>query len=124
MLAHKSIIVFSTFALSISSAYSAMNTITVDPKIFKEAYTETVNVSGIVRVGVMYSSTLSKADSNSLYVDIKSGAEKILCVNINSIDGQYSASFELTIPTGINGVNRFILPSKFEQQIVITLRNI
>jgi len=108
---------FSYFSCNIAFA----DTIKVASKLFNESYSNSVNINGnSLQLGVMYSSYLQKADPSLLYVDIKQSITVIdtfLCVTISSIDGFYSASFNLPIAKELTGLNRFILPSKVTNKL-------
>jgi len=97
--------------VAINTAHA--DTIKLDKIQFSESFTKNVNISGSVRVGVMYSSSLSYVKPDSLYIDIAPQANQLLCVKILSIDGQYGAQFTYQIPSGLLARSQFQLPTDF-----------
>lgn len=87
---------------------------------FKESYLEKVSVSGGIRAGFMYQSSLDHIDIHNLFVQLKhdiTDDDAMLCVNMVSRDGRYSASWAHALgkqPAGSISVN---LPSKYQEKI-------
>ena len=87
---------------------------------FKESFLDKVTVSGGIRAGFMYQSSLNRIDMHELYVHLQHDVEEqdaMLCVNMVSRDGRYSASWEYALgkqPAGSIAVN---LPSKYQEQV-------
>jgi len=99
------------------SKFAFPDTIKIDTQKFSESYTETVNISGSTRTGVMYESSLHKVNAESLYIDIGDTSSGMLCAKLVSVDGLYEASFELKLKNKWQGINRFILPSRYNKKI-------
>lgn len=91
--------------------------IQLDKTQFRESFTKNVNISGSVRTGVMYSSSMPYVKPDSLYIDIGPQINQLLCVKILSIDGQYGADFTYQIPNGLVGRSQFKLPTDFMNTI-------
>lgn len=88
-------------------------TILLDEKNhFRESYAENVNISGSVRVGVMYGSSELKVTPDSLYINIGLMVDQMLCVKMLSVDGQYGADFSYQLTGNVSGRNRFQIPTK------------
>jgi hypothetical protein len=87
---------------------------------FKESFLEKVTVSGGVRAGFMYKSSLDHIDLHQLYIHLHHDVvepDSMLCVNMVSRDGRYSATWEYALgkqPAGSIAVN---LPSKYQDQL-------
>lgn len=108
------------FILIIYSIYHSIalaDIITINHGQFKETFTESVNISGIVRIGVMYGSPLNNTDLDSLFIDLGQNKKGLLCASITSIDGQYKAAFKLKLKEQWKGISRFKLPSQYHQRI-------
>jgi hypothetical protein len=94
--------------------------IVLSEKQFRESFLQKVTVSGGIRAGFMFKSTLNKVDVHDFFIylpyDINE-QEAMLCVNMVSRDGRYTASWEYALgrqPSGAIAVN---LPSKYQEQI-------
>lgn len=96
-------------------------TIVLDKDInqFHESFTQNVNISGSVRAGVMYSSSLDKVRLDSLFIDIGDIAksDKMLCVKMLSVDGQYGADFSYKLKGKLSGLNHFKLPTTLQDKV-------
>lgn len=68
---------------------------------FHESLAEKVKISGSVRAGVMYASDSTRVLPNALYVAVGKEYDKMLCVKILSVDGQYGASIKFTLKGAI-----------------------
>lgn len=105
--------------LSILVVLNAVNaeTIQLDINQFSESFSKKVNVSGSVRAGVMYSSSAEYVMPNSLYIDIGSKTDQLLCVKMLSVDGQYGADFTYKLTGKISGNTEFQLPTKLQNVV-------
>ncbi|ADW16211.1 hypothetical protein Despr_0017 [Desulfobulbus propionicus DSM 2032] len=87
---------------------------------FKESYLEKVTVSGGVRAGFMQRSTLPHVDLQALSIHLQRPVDEedaMLCVNMVSRDGRYTASWQYALgkqPPGPIAVN---MPSKYQEQL-------
>ena len=86
-------------------------TIQLDKLQFRESFAENVNISGSVRAGVMYRSNLPNATPDSLYIDIGSKSNQILCARILSVDGKYGADIDYQLTGNRSGFTQFQLPT-------------
>jgi len=95
------------------------DTIQLDKTQFHESFTRNVNISGSVRAGVMYGSSLSKVQPDSLYIDIGSKviSDKLLCVKLLSVDGQYGADFTYKLAGKLKGLNNFKFPTTYIDEV-------
>ena len=95
------------------------DTIQLDKTQFHESFTRNVNISGSVRAGVMYNSSWSKVQLDSLYIDIGSESvpDKMLCVRLLSVDGQYGADFTYKLTGKLTGLNNFKFPTTFQDEV-------
>lgn len=87
---------------------------------FKESFLDKVTVSGGIRAGFMYQSPLEHVDIHGLYVHLQHDVEEqdaMLCVNMVSRDGRYSASWEYALGKQSAGSIAVDLPSKYQEQI-------
>ena len=87
---------------------------------FKESFLEKVTVSGGIRAGFMYQSSLDHIDIHQLYVHLLHDVEEqdaMLCVNMVSRDGRYSASWEYALGKQPAGAIAVDLPSKYQEQV-------
>jgi len=113
------LIVKSLFSTSVAFA----DTVILDKDInqFRESFTQSVNISGSVRAGVMYSSSLKNVQLDSLFIDIgaKAMMDKMLCVKMLSVDGQYGADFTYELKGKLRGLNRFKLPSTLQDKVSV-----
>ena len=94
--------------------------IVLNEKQFKESFLETVTVSGGIRAGFMYQSLLDHVDIHELYVNLQHDIEDqdaMLCVNMVSRDGRYSASWEYALGKKTAGSIAVNLPSKYQAQV-------
>ena len=88
---------------------------------FKESFLDKVTVSGGIRAGFMYQSQLGHADIHELYVHLQRDIveqDAMLCVNMVSRDGRYSASWEYALGKQPAGSFVVDLPSKYQEKIV------
>ena len=87
---------------------------------FKESFLQKVTVSGGIRAGFMFQSALTRVDINELYIhlqhDVDDG-DAMLCVNMVSRDGRYTASWEYALGQQQSGSLAVTLPSKYHEQI-------
>jgi hypothetical protein len=110
------ILCFATHSL----AEEQQRRIVLDDKQFKESFLETVSVSGGIRAGFMYQSSLQHADINQLYVSLQHNVDDqdaMLCVSMVSRDGRYSASWEYPLGKQTAGSIAVTLPSKYQAEI-------
>jgi len=102
------LIILSVFAIA-NTVYA--ETVQLDKDQFNESFTKNVNISGSVRAGVMYRSSEKNVQPDSLYIDARSEAGKMLCVNMLSVDGQYSAHINYKLKANTNHSYTFQLPT-------------
>ena len=94
--------------------------IVLDKQQFKESFLDTVTVSGGIRAGFMFQSPLGHVDIHELYVILQHDIEDqdaMLCVNMESRDGRYSASWEYALGKQSAGAIAVSLPSKYQTQV-------
>ena len=87
---------------------------------FKESFLDKVTVSGGIRAGFMYQSALDRIDMHELYVHLQHDVEEqeaMLCVNMVSRDGRYSAYWEHALGKQSAGSIAINLPSKYQEQV-------
>lgn len=87
---------------------------------FKESFLEKVTVSGGIRAGFMYPSSLARVDLQQLYIHLQrpvEEAEAMLCVNMVSRDGRYTASWQYGLGPQQPGAIQVDIPSKYQEQI-------
>lgn len=87
---------------------------------FKESFLHKVTVSGGIRAGFMFRSTLERVDINELYIHLQHDVEEkdaMLCVNMVSRDGRYTASWEYALGKQQSGSIGVALPSKYQAQL-------
>jgi hypothetical protein len=87
---------------------------------FKESFLDKVVVSGGVRAGFMYQSSLKKIDINQLQVHLRQETKDenaLLCVTMVSRDGRYSAIWDYPLGKKTTGSISVNLPSKYSKQI-------
>jgi len=94
--------------------------IVLQDRQFKESFLQKVTVSGGVRAGFMFQSALDHVDIHELYIHLQESVEEqdaMLCVNMVSRDGRYTASWEYAIGQQSPGSIAVNLPSKYQEQI-------
>lgn len=94
--------------------------IVLDNTQFKESFLDKVTVSGGIRAGFMYQSPLGRIDIHELNVHLQrdiDDQDAMLCVNMVSRDGRYSASWEYALGKQPAGSIVVDLPSKYQEQI-------
>lgn len=117
--------VLATFLLVLSCPATGLCTqeqrkIVLSERQFRESYLDKVTVSGGIRAGFMYPSSLEHVDTQKLFIHLRQDvaeSEALLCVNMVSRDGRYAASWEYGIggqPAGAIGVS---LPSRYQSQL-------
>ncbi len=79
-----------------------------------EDYSDSVKVSGEFLVGLQLS---SEASPRSLHVLFPRDATGGLCIQLSSIDGKYKALIEHKIKTPVNGLERIVFESKYENRL-------
>lgn len=87
---------------------------------FKESFLQKVTVSGGIRAGFMFQSGLERVDINELYIHLQHAVDEkdaMLCVNMVSRDGRYTASWEYGLGQQQSGSIAVNLPSKYQEQI-------
>jgi len=87
---------------------------------FKESFLQKVTVSGGIRAGFMLPSPVERVDINALYIHLQQAVEEkdaMLCVNMVSRDGRYTASWEYALGQQSPGSLAVNLPSKYKEQI-------
>jgi len=87
---------------------------------FKESFLKKVTVSGGIRAGFMYRSSLEHVDVNQLYIYLHrelTDPDALLCVSMVSRDGQYTASWQYALGTQPAGAIKVELPSKYREQV-------
>ncbi|MCL2457735.1 MAG: hypothetical protein FWF31_02595 [Desulfobulbus sp.] len=87
---------------------------------FRESFLEKVTVSGGVRAGFMYKSSLERVDASQLYIYLQrdlDDPQDMLCVNMVSRDGRYAASWQYAIGSQPVGAINVDLPSKYREQM-------
>jgi hypothetical protein len=85
---------------------------------FWESYSQSVNISGSVRAGVMYDSPADHVIPDLLYLDISTKSDQLLCVSMVSVDGQYGAKFTYQLSDKIHGLTPFQLPTKLREVMI------
>jgi|SRR5665647_3687579 len=94
--------------------------IVLNDREFKESFLDKVSVSGGIRAGFMHQSPLAHIDIHELYVHLQHDIEEqdaMLCVNMVSRDGRYSASWEYALGKQPAGSIAVDLPSKYQEKI-------
>ena len=87
---------------------------------FKESFLQKVTVSGGIRAGFMFQSSMDHVDIHELYIHLPQDIEEqdaMLCVNMVSRDGRYTASWEYALGQQSHGSIAVNLPSKYQEQI-------
>lgn len=87
---------------------------------FKESFLQKVTVSGGIRAGLMFPSAVERVDMNQLFIHLQQAVaekEAMLCVNMVSRDGRYTASWEYALGPQSSGALAVNLPSKYKEQI-------
>lgn len=87
---------------------------------FKESFLQKVTVSGGIRAGFMLPSAVERVDMNQLFIHLQQAVdekEAMLCVNMVSRDGRYTASWEYALGPQSPGSLAVNLPSKYKEQI-------
>ena len=108
------------FCFATHSVAEDQRRIVLNEKQFKESFLDTVSVSGGIRAGFMYQSPLEHVDINELYVNLQHDIEDqdaVLCVNMVSRDGRYSASWDYALGKQAAGSIAVTLPSKYQTQV-------
>jgi len=108
------------FALLTNAEAQEQRRIVLNDTQFKESFLEKVTVSGGIRAGFMHQSPLEHVDINELYVHLQHDVEEqdaMLCVNMVSRDGRYSASWEYALGKQSAGSIAVNMPSKYKDQI-------
>jgi len=106
--------------LASNSVAEEQRRIVLDNSQFKESFLDKVTVSGGIRAGFMYQSPLNRVDIHQLKVHIQREIEEqdaMLCVNMVSRDGRYSASWEYALGKQHVGSIAVDLPSRYQEQI-------
>jgi len=67
-----------------------------------------------VRAGVMYDSSADYVTPTSLYIDVDSKTDQMLCVKMLSVDGKYGADFTYQLTRNISGAIQFKLPTELQ----------
>jgi len=111
-------ILYSIITIFLSSVAANAGPIEIEFNQFHEYFTESVNISGSMRAGVMYESETSRAAPDSLQVDLTNAIGSVLCVTLLSVDGKYGADFSYTLTGETKGRTAFKLPT--EKQEIIT----
>ncbi|WP_028317128.1 hypothetical protein [Desulfobulbus elongatus] len=87
---------------------------------FRESFLEKVTVSGGIRAGFMYGSPLERVDVHQLYIYLHrdlDDPQAMLCVNMVSRDGRYTASWQYALGSQPAGIINVDLPSKYREQV-------
>ncbi len=108
------------FALLTNAEAQEQRRIVLNDTQFKESFLEKVTVSGGIRAGFMHQSPLEHVDINELYVHLQHDVEEqdaMLCVNMVSRDGRYSASWEYALGKQSAGSIAVNMPSKYKDEI-------
>jgi hypothetical protein len=87
---------------------------------FKESFLEKVTVSGGIRAGFMHPSSLERVDLHQLYIHVQRPVEEeaaMLCVNMVSRDGRYTASWQYSLGPQQPGAIQVEIPSKYQEQV-------
>jgi len=103
-----------------NAAAQEQRRIVLNDREFKESFLDKVSVSGGIRAGFMYQSPLAHIDIHELYVHLQHDIEEqdaMLCVNMVSRDGRYSASWEYALGKQPAGSIAVDLPSKYQEKI-------
>lgn len=104
-----------------SSAFAqSQRKIVLSENQFKESFLEKVTVSGGIRAGFMYNSSLVHVDVHKLFIYLHrdlDDQDAMLCVNMVSRDGRYAASWQHNIGKQAAGAINIELPSKYQEQI-------
>ena len=94
--------------------------IVLNEQQFKESFLKKVTVSGGIRAGFMYKSALAHVDVNQLYIYLHrdlTDPDAMLCVNMVSRDGRYTASWQYALGVQPAGAIKVELPSKYQDQV-------
>lgn len=108
------------FCLQGSTLAQNQRKIVLTDNQFKESFLEKVTVSGGIRAGFMYQSSLDHVDVHQLYIYLHrdlDDQDAILCVNMASRDGRYAASWQHELGKQPAGAINVDLPSKYQEQI-------
>lgn len=103
-----------------NAASQEQRRIVLNDNQFKESFLEKVTVSGGIRAGFMYQSSLGRVDIHELYIYLQRDIEEqdaMLCVNMVSRDGRYSASWQYVLGKQAAGSIAVELPTKYQEQI-------
>ena len=106
--------------LASNSVAQEQRRIVLDNSQFKESFLDKVTVSGGIRAGFMCQSPLTHVDIHELNVHLQRDIDEqdaMLCVNMVSRDGRYSASWEYALGKQSAGSIAVDLPSKYKEQI-------
>ena len=105
---------------TVSDFYSqADNSILLKPDL-RDGWEEWVKnrpVGGEIRVGLMTDNNLSLENPNSFFAAVPRTDLTILCVQIRSVDGRYSAHLEYKLPSNHTGITKFDFPSEYKRQL-------
>ena len=82
-----------------------------------EVWQDKIPVSGGVRVGLMLADNSIKVNPSSFYVHVPNTEIKILCVELSSKDGRYSAKIDYSIDNLKIGIHQFLLPTKYKKEL-------
>lgn len=84
---------------------------------FDEKVNPEVAVGGVYLVGFMYGSTLPEANSREMYVWIPAGSFEWLCVEVRSVDAQYTANARFDISETRDGA--YVLAFRAEERKLV-----
>jgi hypothetical protein len=108
------------FCLSGPAMAQDQRKIVLNDNQFKESYLEKVTVSGGIRAGFMQHSNLEHIDLNQLYIHLQRDIgeqDAMLCVNMVSRDGRYTASWQYALGEQRAGSIAVNMPSKYQAQV-------
>ena len=108
------------FCFVTNSMAQEQRRIVLDKQQFNESFLDRVTVSGGIRAGFMFQSPLDHVDIHELYVILQHDIEDqdaMLCVNMESRDGRYAASWEYALGKQSAGSIAVSLPSKYQTQV-------
>jgi len=108
------------FCFAEHSVAQEQRRIVLNDEQFKESFLDTVTVSGGIRAGFMYQSPMDHVDIHELFVNLQHDIEDqdaMLCVNMVSRDGRYSASWQYALGKQSAGSIAVSLPSKYQEQV-------
>jgi len=112
---------FTLIVLFLSQLVISQDGIMPNPEVLKtewEDWVEEVPISGNIRVGLMIEKeNPEKLSPKQFYANIPKNTSGVLCVEISSKDGRYSAKLNYTIDKSISGLQKFILPTQYEKAL-------